>query len=144
MDNMWIVWLSVAIFFLLIESITIELVSLWFTGGALVAMALALLDINIGWQTAAFCLLSVGLILVGRPLLSRFLLLNKSRTNVDSLVGTIAIVTKEIAPYQVGEVQINSPGKYWLAVSSDNTKIEAGAKVRVLAVEGVKLIVRIK
>ena len=144
MENMWIVWLSVAIFFLLIESITIELISIWFTGGALAAMALALLDINIGWQTAAFCLISVFLILVGKPLLARFLLLNKSRTNVDSLVGTVATVTKEILPYEVGEVQVNSPGQFWLAVASDNTKIELGTKVRVLAVEGVKLIVRRK
>lgn len=140
MEYMWIVWLSIAIFFLLIESITVELISVWFTGGSLIAMILSLLNLELGWQIAAFCVTSIILIIFTRPIVTRYLKRNESKTNVDSLIGTIATVTKDILPDDRGEVKVN--GQYWLAISSDNTQIANGTKVTILAIEGAKLIVK--
>lgn len=140
MEYMWIIWLSIAIFFLVIESITIELISVWFTGGSLLAMVLSLLNLELGWQIAAFCVTSIILIIFTRPIVTRYLKRNESKTNVDSLIGTIATVTKDILPDDRGEVKVN--GQYWLAISSDNNQIENGTKVTILAIEGAKLIVK--
>ena len=71
---------------------------------------------------------------------ARYLKRNESKTNVDSLIGAIATVTKDINPDDRGEVKVN--GQYWLAISSDNNLIETGNKVSILAIEGAKLIVK--
>ena len=141
MEHMWIIWLSIAIFFLVVEGMTVELISIWFTGAGLVAMVLALLNLEIGWQLAAFCVVSILLIIFTRPIVARYLKRNESKTNVDSLLGEIATVTKDILPDDRGEVKIK--GQYWLAISADNKQIESGKKVSVLAIEGAKLIVKI-
>lgn len=141
MEYMWIIWLTVSIFFLIVEWMTVELISIWFTGAGLIAMALSLFNLEIGWQLAAFCVVSIILIVFTRPIVARYLKRNESRTNVDSLIGEVATVTKEILPDDRGEVKIR--GQYWLAMSSDNNQIELGKKVSILAIEGAKLIVKI-
>ena len=140
MEFMWILWLSIAIFFLVIESITVELISIWFTGGSLLAMIASLLDLSMGWQIAIFCIASIILIIFTRPIVARYLKRNESKTNVDTLIGDVATVTKEILPDERGEVKIK--GQYWLAVSANNDIIELGSKVSILAIEGAKLIVK--
>ena len=52
----------------------------------------------------------------------------------------IGKITKTIEPGERGEVKVD--GKYWMAVSKDNELIEVDEKVDILAVEGVKLIVK--
>ena len=140
MEYMWGFWLGLSIFFLVVEWMTVELISIWFTGASIVAMILALLNVPLGWQIAAFCVVSVLLIVFTRPVVSRYLKRNESRTNVDSLIGEVATVTKEILPDERGEVKVK--GQYWLAVARDNNLIESGKKVCILAIEGAKLIVK--
>lgn len=140
MENIWYIWLSLAVFFLIIESMTVEIISIYFTGGALVSMALSLLGVPLEWQILTFCVVSILLIIFTRPIVSRYLKRNESKTNVDTLIGDVATVTKEILPDERGEVKIK--GQYWLAVSANNDIIELGCKVSILAIEGAKLIVK--
>lgn len=137
---LWIIWLSIAIGFLVIEAITVELVSFWFTIAALLAMILDLCEVPWGWQIAAFTGLSILLILTLRPMAKRYFQQNESKTNIDSIIGDIATVTKKILPDERGEVKHKS--QYWLAISSDNNAIEENTKVVIVAVEGAKLIVK--
>lgn len=141
MEHMWIIWLAISIIFLVVEGMTVELISIWFTGAGLVAMFVSLLDLGIWWQLGAFSVVSIVLIIFTRPIVARHLKRNESKTNVDSLIGEVATVTKDILPDDRGEVKIK--GQYWLAISSNNEKIEVGNKVSILAIEGVKLIVKI-
>lgn len=140
MENIWYIWLSLAVFFLIIESMTVEIISIYFTGGALVSMALSLFGVPLEWQILAFCVVSILLIIFTRPIVARYLKRNESKTNVDTLIGDVATVTKEILPDERGEVKIK--GQYWLAVSANNDIIESGSKVSILAIEGAKLIVK--
>ena len=140
MENIWYIWLSLAVFFLIIESMTVEIISIYFTGGALVSMALSLLGSPLEWQILTFCVVSIILIIFTRPIVARYLKRNESKTNVDTLIGDVATVTKEILPDERGEVKIK--GQYWLAVSANNDTIELGSKVSILAIEGAKLIVK--
>lgn len=140
MENIWYIWLSLAVFFLIIESMTVEIISIYFTGGALVSMVLSLLGVPLEWQILTFCVVSILLIIFTRPIVARYLKRNESKTNVDTLIGDVATVTKEILPDERGEVKIK--GQYWLAVSANNDIIELGSKVSILAIEGAKLIVK--
>ena len=140
-EYMWLIWLIIAVFFLGVEWVTVELISIWFTGASLISMVLALLNLEIGWQIAGFCVVSILLIIFTRPVVARYLKRNESRTNVDSLIGEVGTVTKDIVPDDRGEVKIK--GQYWLAISSNNKLIETGTKVSILAIEGAKLIVKI-
>jgi membrane protein implicated in regulation of membrane protease activity len=119
---------------------TVEIISIYFTGGALVSMALSLFGVPLEWQILTFCVVSIILIIFTRPIVARYLKRNESKTNVDTLIGDVATVTKEILPDERGEVKIK--GQYWLAVSANNDIIELGSKVSILAIEGAKLIVK--
>lgn len=141
MDSyLWIVWLVVALGFLVIEGITVELVSFWFTISALVTMVLDLCGVPWPWQLGAFVIISALLIVLLRPIAKRYFQQNESKTNIDSIIGDVATVTKDIYPDDRGEVKHKS--QYWLAISSDNKTIAKDTKVVVVAVEGAKLIVK--
>jgi membrane protein implicated in regulation of membrane protease activity len=137
---MWIVWLSLAVIFLIVEGLTVEVISIWFSGSSLIAMVLDLIGLDLIWQLIAFVVVSVLLIILTRPIITKYLKKNESKTNVDSLIGELAIVTKSILPDDRGEVKVK--GLYWLAISADNNLIEANTKVDIIAIEGAKLIVR--
>lgn len=65
---------------------------------------------------------------------------NVSKTNVDSLPGEKAVVIKTIDNLRgTGQAVVN--GLEWSAKSKDETIIDEGKVVRIVAVEGVKLIV---
>lgn len=134
-----IVWFVVIIVAALIEMNTMDLTSIWFSVGALVAFILSLTKIDIVYQIIAFVIVSVGFIVFLRPVVKNYFKTNSISTNSDRLVGKVATCTKPIGVGERGEVKID--GKYWLAVTSGDEDIEIDEKVEVLAIEGVKLIV---
>ncbi|MCK7461855.1 MAG: NfeD family protein [Sphingobacterium sp.] len=73
-----------------------------------------------------------------RPIIQHYLKKNEVLTNADRLIGKYAICLKKITPDERGEVKID--GKIWSAIS--NETVEVDEKVEVLAIEGVKLVVR--
>ncbi len=138
----WLIWLILAALFLLIEMSTVMLLTIWFTGGALVAMVVALLGGGIGWQIVAFLLVSTVFLGIGwryrkRLNVGRF---NKTATNADRFIGKIGVVTIPIDAV-LGQGQVKVEGMVWSAVTRDGEAISVGEKVRVLAISGVKLIV---
>jgi len=135
------VWLALLIIFVVVECLTIGLVSIWFAGGSFVAMFLAMAGAGAGWQVAAFLLVSGILLVVTRPLMKKYLLNKKVKTNYQSVIGEVAKVIESIDNYnQTGAVFAD--GKEWTARAAENTVVmEKDSLVKVLAVEGVKLIV---
>ncbi len=140
-DLMIIIWFAVIIVAAIIEINTMDLASIWFSAGALVAFILALVGLNPFVQIAIFLVVSLMLLISIRPIVKNYLKTNIISTNTDRLVGKVAICTKDINMGERGEVKID--GKYWLAVSSCDEDILIDDKVEVLAIEGVKLIVDI-
>lgn len=66
----------------------------------------------------------------------------KTNTNVDNLIGKIALVTEEIDNLlSKGQVYVNND--YWSALSLDDNVITKGTKVKILEIRGVKLVVKI-
>ena len=63
------------------------------------------------------------------------------KTNYESLIGETARVTERIDNFaQTGAALAD--GKEWTARTEDGSVIEKDSRVRILAVEGVKLIVK--
>jgi len=85
-----------------------------------------------------FLVVSILSLLVLRPLFHKYIRKNEIKTNADRLVGKIAVCTKAIADGDRGEVKIE--GKIWTSISNEN--IAVGEKVEVLAIDGVKLVVK--
>lgn len=134
-------WLALVIIFVVVECLTVGLVSIWFAGGALVSMFLAMAGAGAIWQDVAFLVVSGLLLVATRPFVKKYLLNKKVKTNYESVIGEVAKVTETIDNYnQTGAAFAD--GKEWTARSTDNeTVIEQGALVRVVAIEGVKLMV---
>ena len=135
------VWLAFVILFVVAECMTVGLVSIWFAGGSLVAMLLAMAGAGIGWQLFAFLLISAGLLMATRPLAKKYINNKKEKTNYKSVIGEVAKVTETIDNYnQTGAAFAD--GKEWMARSTDNAVvIQKDALVKVVAIEGVKLMV---
>ena len=139
-----ICWLAIVIVLLVIEIATLGLTTIWFAGGALVACIAALLHANIWVQIVLFLVVSVLLLFFTRPLEVRYMNKDRTKTNVDSMVGKEAVVTEAIDNLKAqGVVQVN--GLEWTARSEESQEvIPKGAIVEVGRVDGVKLIVRKK
>ena len=136
-----ILWLGLVILLLVIEIATMGLTPIWFAGGAMAAFFSTFFGADPPTQRMIFIVLSLVLLIVTRPAAVRYMRGNRVKTNADSLIGTVAVVTAEINNLaQSGEVMIADVS--WTARSrTEGSVIPAGSKVRICAIEGVKLIV---
>ncbi len=138
----WIIWLALLILFVIIELSTVMLLTIWFAGGALMAMIASLLGANIVVQTIVFIVFSAISLAIGwryrtKLNVGRF---GKTATNADRLIGQRAVVTLAINPL-LGQGQVKVAGLDWSAVSASDDVIPVGEHVRILEIRGVKLIV---
>ena len=135
-----IIWLVLMVIFLVAEALTVSMVSLWFAAGAVVALLLSLLHLQVWVQVVLFFVVSGVLLACLRPLVRRHVAPKIVPTNVDAIVGTRGIVTAEIDNVcAAGQVKVN--GMEWSARSTTGEIVPEGALVRVERVEGVKLFV---
>jgi membrane protein implicated in regulation of membrane protease activity len=135
-----ILWLVLTVILLITEAATVTVVSLWFAAGALAAMAMALAGGSIWLQVLTFLVVSAAALTALRPLVRKYLTPKLTATNIDSLIGSIGIVTAAIDNIAAsGQIKLN--GMEWTARSSSGELIETGTKVRVDKIEGVKVFV---
>ena len=134
-------WLVAVIVFLVAEAATVALVSVWFAGGALLALIAAALGAGIAVQLAVFTVASCALLALMWPLAKKRQSSRHVRTNADRLIGREVLVTEQIENLkETGEIKVN--GVLWTAVSTDGSCIPAGTLVRIERLEGAKVYVR--
>ena len=142
MPDMTMMWLVLLIVCLVVEALTMGLATIWFAGGALVALLISAIHAPIWLQVVLFLAVSLLLLFYTRPIAKRYFNRNVTKTNVDSVIGQNAIVVEEIDNLQ-GKGRVTVAGQEWTARSvEENGKISEGAIVVVEAVSGVKLMVR--
>jgi membrane protein implicated in regulation of membrane protease activity len=135
-----ILWLVLTVVFLIAEAATVTVISLWFAAGSLAAMAAALLGGKIWLQVGVFLAVSAIALTALRPLVQKYLTPKLTATNVDSVVGSVGIVTIPIDNIAAaGQVKLN--GMEWTARSTSGEPIPAGIRIRVDRIEGVKVFV---
>ena len=140
MDYMPYVWLGVIVVGILLEAITVQLVSIWFVLGALVALLCSLLTEHVGLQLAVFAIVTLLSLVFTRPLVQRKIHTKAEPTNADRVIGQAALVTEEINN-EIGTGMVNVAGQIWTARAVDQSVIPAGVNVVVQAIQGVKLMV---
>ena len=137
---MTIFWLAAFIVFAIGEAVTVGLVSVWFAVGALARMFATALGAGLWLQITVFLGVSALALALFKPLSSKLLKTKASATNADRVIGASALVTQSIDNTQAqGQVKVN--GQVWSARSAQNVIIPAGTDVKVLRIEGVKVIV---
>ena len=134
-------WVAALVVFLIVEAVTAGLVSIWFVFGSLVALICAALGAAVWLQIFWFVIVSVATLVLTRPLVKRYVDSRSVATNADRSIGRTAVVTERIDNLAAaGAVKLD--GVVWTARSTDDAvAIEAGERVTVRAIEGVKLIV---
>ncbi len=134
-------WLILFAVLLAIEAFTMGLTTIWFAGGALIAFVAALLGANIIIQQILWLVVSVILLVLTRPIAKKYIYKRQEHTNADRLIGQEAMVCEQINNLEgTGKVILN--GIEWTARTADPTQsIEKGSVIRVLRIEGVKVIV---
>lgn len=138
------IWLAILTFFLVAEAVTVQLTTIWFAGGALVAALAAGMGAEEWLQIILFLAVSLILLILTRPVLKKCLNKGMVCTNVNSLMGQSAVVIQKIDNLaQTGQVRINDIE--WLARTSDDKEIiPEKTVVTITEVRGVKLIVKVK
>lgn len=135
-----IVWAVMIVIFTVVEALTLGLTSIWFAVGALAALIASALGLNIVIQILAFIVVASILIVYTRPVAKKVLKIGVNKTNVDALIGMTGYVTRRIQPKEVGQVKLN--GQIWTAKGEDHVTYEVDEEVEVMAIEGVKLIIK--
>ena len=114
------VWLALLVLFIITEVATVQLTTVWFAGGALVALILAAAGAeNILIQIIVFLLVSIILLVATRPLVKKHINRKSQPTNADRCIGSKAIVTEEINNL-LGKGAAKVNGVEWTARAEDN------------------------
>ena len=135
------IWLGLLLIFLIVEAVcAVHLVSIWFAAGALLALFAAMAGAALWLQVGIFLIVSCALLAMLWPLVRKYLNPGHTATNLDSVIGSLGLVTQDIDNLSaVGQVKLG--GMYWTARSTSGDPIAAGEKIRVDAIEGVKVLV---
>ena len=139
--NPVVIWLIILVVLVVIEIFTLGLTTIWFAGGALVAIAVAALGGPVWLHVLTAVIVSAVLLFFTRPVAVKYFNRDRERTNAESLVGRQAIVTGEINNLQgIGQVAVN--GMEWTARTiTDGQVIKTGEVVAIRGINGVKLLV---
>ncbi|HHU62391.1 MAG: NfeD family protein [Bacillota bacterium] len=141
----WI-WLALGILFLILEALTSNFFLLWFACGSFVGALISKLGLSFEWQFGVFVISSGILLLLSRTVFVKFFLLRSGgrhvRTNVDSLIGKRGLIKNEVeSKLRTGEVLIE--GSLYGAISSSEEKLSVDSEVKVVGIQGNKLIVEL-
>ncbi len=132
---MCFLWLIIFIVLIITELLTINLVTIWFAFGALLALVVEVSFSNIVLDIITFVITSFLLIILTKPIIGRLKVKKVEATNLDMVINKIGIVTEDIKQDKIGEVKVL--GKRWSAYS--NIEIKKDEKVKILSIDGVKL-----
>ena len=139
-------WLGAAVVFALVELVVVggSFIILPWAASAFIAAILAFYDVSIEVQWAVFVFGGAILFAIMYRWAQRFMREHTMDPGVgaDRLVGQTAIVTSPIEPddtSRAGRVSID--GEVWGALTDGAYRIANGARVRVLAMKGTRVVV---
>ena len=139
--SMSVLWLAAMVALLIVEAVVPGLISIWFAIGALAALISALFHAPLWLQLVWFFAVSILTLVLTRPFVKKYVNSRVTPTNADMVLGKEAVVTEAIDNLHAkGTVMLD--GKVWTArLSPEGATAAEGETVRVLRIEGVKLIV---
>ena len=138
--HVWVLWVIGAVLLAILELMTQNLVAVWFIGGCLAGVVTDLLGWNVWLQFLAFVVVSALLVAGIRPFVSKYVVPKIIPTNTDTLIGKEAYLTEAIDNLR-GTGALRIEGKEWSARSATGELLSEGTLVRIVALEGVKVLV---
>lgn len=135
------VWLAVFVIAVVVEALTEDFVSIWFAAGALVTIPISYAA-PFWVQIVVFAVISVVALIFTRPLIKKMMDRTVRKTNSDDFVGQRVKVIKAIDKYNGGEVKLN--GIIYTAIlrEEDDTAIDLGSVVEIVALKGNRVVVK--
>ncbi len=136
------IWLIVGLIMLVVELISVLLVFIFFSIGALVTALLAGVGVlpNIELQIITFSVISLLSMILLRKHAKKLLEKQGKHNEYNEFVGETAMVVKDITQGKEGKIYYR--GAEWKAVSNHNHPISAGSKVEIIKTDGIVLIVQ--
>ena len=131
------VLLIVVILLVVIEAMTVNLVTIWFIISGIITMFLSFFLNDLISQFAVFVLLGILLMLLTKPAIEEMKKNKEEKLNLERIIGMEGVVIKEIKKNVVGEVKVD--GKVWSAIA--DKKITVDSDVIVEEIRGAKLLV---
>lgn len=138
-DPWIIVWACIIITTILVELATDNLVTIWFSLGAVAALIALAFGASEWVQLIVFVGSSALFLVATRPLTKKMMQRSIVRTNSDKVIGEIGVVTQKINPGEIGEVKVDN--NLWRAINLEGKTFEEGEKVVINAISGIKLVV---
>ena len=135
---MKLVWIILFAALIALESMTVNLVSIWFAIGAAAGLLANVLGFGFLGQMTAFVFVSAIALVLTRPLVQKLTDVSATRTNADRVLGRVGKVTEEVDD-ENGAVYVD--GKTWSARNFNGLTIPVDTRVYIERIEGVKLIV---
>ena len=131
-----LIWIFVAIVFIILELITTAFFLVWFGVGAIVAAILNYLGFDIYVQFIAFAVVSLILILSTRRFADKITHDSDKKTTAERLIGKNAKVLR-----QIGEntFVVAAAGEEWSAHTND--LVYVGDEVKIVGINSIILII---
>lgn len=137
--SMIIIWAIIAIVAVIVEFETVSLTSIWFGIGAVASIVSVLLGVPEWGQFLVFVGVSIVCVFATRPFVKKVSENQTIPTNADKMIGSTAVVTKEIKIGEKGEVKADY--KFWPAISRKEKNYSVGEKVLIKEIDGNKLVI---
>lgn len=131
------IWLGLLLLFMIVETETVSVVSMWFALGSLAALVATLLGAEIWLQITVFLLVSGVTLALLRPVVRKYFTPKLTKTNMDAMTEKLCTVTIAI-DNSVPSGQVKIGDVEWTARSESGEPIPAGTQVRIQRIEGVK------
>jgi membrane protein implicated in regulation of membrane protease activity len=135
----WQIWMIIGIICIIIEIFDPAFFFLSLGAAAIITGLISLAVKSTALQIIIFAVLSFLAFLSMRKLGKKILSVTSRDTNVYALKGKTGIVKKAIPEHGKGYVKVG--GEEWSAIEKDNKALELDTKVKVIDIDGNKLIV---
>ena len=142
MAIVWWHWLVLGLLLIALELAASGGFYVIFFGIAAVIISLVVaagVDTPVWVELLLFSALSIGSLQFFRSPLMRWLNIEGAGADVDSLVGETGVAQQDIAPHQIGRVELR--GTSWSARNSGATLLTTGSRCTVVRVDRLMLIV---
>lgn len=140
LDNGWVLWLVLFLGLAAVETLTLDLLFIMLSVGALAALIATFAGAGLVLQVVVFAVVSLLMILLVRPVAVRHLKRGPADqlNNIDRLVGAAALALEPVTAHS-GTVKIG--GDTWTARSADGAPLPAGTRLSVARIDGATAVV---
>ena len=137
------IWLFIFLLGIVVEAVTQDLVSIWFSIGGLVSMILSGFDF-IPWfvEVIVFIVVSLTAVICTRPFAKKLLNNALRSTNIDESIGKQVLVRKEISKFVDGEIKLHDVIYTACLMEEEKETIAEGEIVEVVTFRGNKVVVK--